>query len=466
MTVQGPSNRASPASSARLRVIGLWSAAQVDGFVPVRLRADSDQVRRARLLIGFSFFIALAGATFFVLTVVTYGTPALEATTAVVTLTAALTPLLLRQTGSLRLAMNGMLAVNLVGILAASVFIEQHALLALPWLASMPLLATSVAGRRAGIAWALAGILAAEGYYALERMSVLPKKVAVSLDLLRTAGAWGIGLFVFLVLGFALVNESVRVGTMAALGEAQRKLEAARDRTAVADRLASLEKMAAGVAHEVNNPMTFVSSNVELLRLDLERGPLDAQTQREYVEDILPATEAGLRRVIDIVGDLRRFARRDAQTGVEVDLNREVQAALRVCEGVLGDCRLTVRLGELPTIVGRPSQVARVAMNLVVNAAHAVREGGEVRVETESAGEEVVLRVIDDGVGMTPEVKARLFEPFFTTKPVGEGTGLGLSVVHGIVAAHGGSVHVASEPHGGSTFEVRLPTAPVQSSRR
>ncbi len=95
-----------------------------------------------------------------------------------------------------------------------------------------------------------------------------------------------------------------------------------------------------------------------------------------------------------------------------------------------------------------------------MNASHATKRGGAVRVETETDGADILLRVTDDGVGMTSQVKARIFEPFFTTKPVGEGTGLGLAVVHGIVRAHGGTVEVASEPERGTTFEVRLPATP------
>ena len=217
--------------------------------------------------------------------------------------------------------------------------------------------------------------------------------------------------------------------------------------------------MAAGVAHELNNPMTFVSSNVELFKEDLVKGPIDAGLRREYLDDILPATDEGIRRVISIVGDLRRFARGDAEQRIEFDLNEEVRTALRMCERALEDRRLVVALGVLPPMAGNPREVAQVTINLVVNAAQAARSGGLIRVETESVREELILRVSDDGAGMTAAVKARVFEPFFTTKPEGQGTGLGLAVVHGIVRAHGGSVRVESEPGKGSRFEVRFPVA-------
>jgi signal transduction histidine kinase len=458
ISVQDRAHEPPSPSSQAFPALRRWFAALVDRFVPEASRADADQVRRARLLVGFSFINVPVGATFCALAVFNYGIPRIALVAAMATLTAALTPPLLKRTGSMALATSGMLAVNVACMMVASASIDGQAALTLPWLAAIPLLATMLAGRAAGGFWALTCVVVTVAYYALDGAAWLPPKVVLSADAVRTGGAWNVAIFILFTLSFAILYESLRLTTTAALADAQRRLEVARDQSLRADRLASLGHMAAGVAHEINNPMTFVSSNIELLHEELARGILDPASRREYVEDILPATREGLGRVIRIVADLRRFACGDSQEGVELDLNQEVQSALRLCEGELSACRLTVKLGELPRIVGRPSEVLQVAMNLVVNAAQAVQQGGEVRVETESTGHEIVLRVTDDGVGMTAHVKAHLFEPFFTTKPLGEGTGLGLSVVHGIVQAHGGSVHVHSELACGSTFEVRLPT--------
>ena len=453
-----------PAPRDTLRAVRLWSAVQVDRFVPARLRTDADRTRRARLLIGFSFVSVLPGAVFFALAIVNYRMPILALVTGVATSTVALTPPLLRRTGSLLLATSGMLAVFVAAMLVTAASADGQALLTLPWLAVVPLLATALAGRRAGVLWALACIVLAQAQMALDRAAVLPKQ-ALSVDLLRVGSAWNVALLIFCVLTFAILFESMRLKAIAALSDAHTRLEAAREKALHGDRLVSLGQMAAGIAHELNNPLAFVSSNIALLREDLERGPLDPTLQRDYVEDILPATEEGIRRIIGIIGDLRRFARADTEKGVEFDFNEEVETALRMCEKSLGDCRLSVRLGKLPAIVGRPREIGQVTMNLVVNAAQALKHGGEIRVETEASGTEILLRVSDDGVGMTPEVKARVFEPFFTTKAVGEGTGLGLAVVHGIVRAHGGLVCVDSDVEGGSTFEVRLPVASSSALR-
>jgi signal transduction histidine kinase len=124
-------------------------------------------------------------------------------------------------------------------------------------------------------------------------------------------------------------------------------------------------------------------------------------------------------------------------------------------------CEVVVELGELPGMLGRPGQIAQVLVNLLVNAAQAMPEGGRIFVSTRAEGDEAVLVVRDTGQGMAPEVRERIFQPFFTTKPVGEGTGLGLSVVHGIIADHKGHIHVESAPGQGSTFIVRLPRIPL-----
>jgi len=161
---------------------------------------------------------------------------------------------------------------------------------------------------------------------------------------------------------------------------------------------------------------------------------------------------------VSIVGDLRRFARLDAEQRVGYDLNDEARAALRISRSQLqGRCDVEVQLGELPRMQGWPRQINQVLVNLLVNAAQAMPTRGRVTLRTRLEAGHAVVSVQDTGMGMSPEVQARLFEPFFTTKPVGEGTGMGLAVVHGIVSAHGGSVGVQSAPGQGTTFTLRLP---------
>lgn len=226
------------------------------------------------------------------------------------------------------------------------------------------------------------------------------------------------------------------------------------------EKLSSLGVMAAGVAHEINNPMSFVTSNVSSLYKELQRHPELPGPLREYVEEVIPETLDGIRRVNAIVSDLRRFSRGDAEVPTEYDLNEEARAALRIAQGQLGHCKVQAELGEVGKLVGRPRQIAQVLVNLLVNAGQATKEGGVVRLSTRQEGEQVRMEVRDTGTGMPPEVLSRLFQPFFTTKPMGMGTGLGLAVVHGIVTAHGGRISVESQPGQGSCFTIFLPRVP------
>ncbi|MFL5344496.1 MAG: sensor histidine kinase [Hyalangium sp.] len=238
------------------------------------------------------------------------------------------------------------------------------------------------------------------------------------------------------------------------------QLQKARERALAQEKLSSLGVMAAGVAHEINNPMSFVTSNISSLYKELRRHPELPEPLREYVEEVLPETLDGIRRVNAIVSDLRRFSRGDAEVPTEYDLNDEARAALRIAQGQLGHCKVEVELGEVGKMVGRPRQIAQVLVNLLVNAGQATKEGGVVRLSTRQEGEQVRMEVRDTGAGMPPEVLSRLFQPFFTTKPMGMGTGLGLAVVHGIVTAHGGRISVESQPGQGSCFTVFLPRVP------
>jgi signal transduction histidine kinase len=226
------------------------------------------------------------------------------------------------------------------------------------------------------------------------------------------------------------------------------------------EKFSSLGMMAAGVAHEINNPMSFVTSNVNLLLKDLKQQPSLPAPLKEYVDEVLPETLEGIRRVNAIVGDLRRFARGDAEALVEYDLNEEVRSALRAVEGHLGHCRVELALGEVGRLMGRPQQIVQALVNLLVNAGQATPAGGQVLISTRQQGEKLCVEIRDTGAGMAPETLRNLFRPFFTTRPHGAGIGLGLAVVHGIITAHGGHIEVTSQPGQGSAFTVYLPRTP------
>ncbi|HZH18321.1 MAG TPA: ATP-binding protein [Archangium sp.] len=244
------------------------------------------------------------------------------------------------------------------------------------------------------------------------------------------------------------------------LETAHQELTQMHQRALEQERLSSLGMLAAGVAHEINNPMSFVTSNVNSMLRDLRDEPNLSDLMKEYVDDVLPATLDGIKRVNTIVGDLRRFARGDPEAHTSYDLDAEVETALRIVHGQLSHVRVEKDLGGVGRSMGRPRQLVQVMVNLLVNAGQATASGGLVRISTRRDAQHIHVEVRDTGTGMSEETKRHLFEPFFTTKPSGEGTGLGLSVVHGIVKSHGGRVEVESEEGKGTCFKLRLPLVP------
>lgn len=223
------------------------------------------------------------------------------------------------------------------------------------------------------------------------------------------------------------------------------------------EKMASVGQLAAGVAHEINNPMCFVTANVETLLDDLQaQGDLPPYLI-EYRDEILPETVDGIRRVNSIVDDLRRFARGEPEHFERFDLTSEISAAVRMARTQMKPGQaLDLDVAPALDITGSPRQICQVVLNLIVNGLQAIPPDGKVRVAAAPCGDSVEIVISDNGSGMSEETKRRLFEPFFTTK-ARSGIGLGLAVVHGIVKAHGGSIDVESELGEGSRFRMRLP---------
>jgi two-component system, NtrC family, sensor kinase len=220
------------------------------------------------------------------------------------------------------------------------------------------------------------------------------------------------------------------------------------------DRLATIGQLAAGVAHEMNEPLSSVLGFAQLALKVPGVPPQAANDLREIVAASLRARET--------VKELLLFARETPLTKSRIDLNEVVEDALFLLEAgsEKQGIQLLRRLAEgLPTVQADPIQIRQVVVNLTANAMQAITVQGSVTVETRADAHFVVLSVTDTGHGMSPEILRKIFDPFFTTKDVGEGTGLGLSVVHGIVTAHGGTIEAESREGHGTCFTVRLPAA-------
>ncbi len=267
------------------------------------------------------------------------------------------------------------------------------------------------------------------------------------------------------------------------------RLEDAHLQLLQSEKMASIGQLAAGVAHEINNPVGYVFSNIgslekylhdfmrmleayekaeaglpEAARAELQRvrAEVDLSFLRRDVLSLLAESREGLNRVRKIVQDLKDFSRvGSADEWQWADVHAGLDSTLNIVWNEL-KYKTTVerRYGELPQVHCLPSQINQVFMNLLVNAAHAIEVKGVVTVRTGREGEEVWIEVEDTGAGIPPENLKRIFDPFFTTKPVGKGTGLGLSVSYSIVQKHRGRIEVKSEVGRGSTFRVWLPIDP------
>jgi PAS domain S-box-containing protein len=254
----------------------------------------------------------------------------------------------------------------------------------------------------------------------------------------------------------------------------QRRLH---QRIAMTDRLSSLGTLTSGIAHEINNPLTAVIGNaayladvIAMVRQDVttlgaspEASLARVMDHVEQLPEILAGLQDGADRIRQIVADLQVFSRPQEEVRGRIELRRVLEWATRMTAAQLQPrARLTMELGAHPPVEASEVRLGQVFVNLLVNAAHAIGEGDPARHEvhvstsTDGAGRAVVA-IRDTGSGMAPEVIRRVFEPFFTTKSVGQGSGLGLSICHGIVTSFGGEITVESKVGVGSTFRVFLP---------
>jgi signal transduction histidine kinase len=266
---------------------------------------------------------------------------------------------------------------------------------------------------------------------------------------------------------------------------AYRELQATQMQLIQREKMASVGQLVAGVAHELNNPIGFVYSNVTTLEDFVRRlramlesyraaavpEPERARLQSEwesrkvdyalkYLDSMIQGIREGAERARKIVRDLRVFARSQDDVWQAVDIHEEIESSLTLLNHLLKD-RVTVhrKFGELPQVECVRSQMDQVFLNLLANAAQAIVGPGAITIDTHRDGDTAVIGITDTGPGIPPEIIGRLFDPFFTTKPVGEGTGLGLSISYEIVKKHGGEIRAESPPGGGAVFTVRMPLA-------
>ncbi len=283
--------------------------------------------------------------------------------------------------------------------------------------------------------------------------------------------------------------------TLAAQRQLNKRLEEAHNQLLQSEKMASIGQLAAGVAHELNNPIGFVHSNlgtlesylrdlmeiVDAYAKALEEGTdpaaqraVIARLREEYdfdyvrgdIVQLLSESKDGLSRVRKIVQDLKSFSHVSEQEWQWADLHQGLDSTLNIVWNELKyKCQVVKEYGDIPKIHCLISQLNQVFMNLLVNASHAIETKGTITIRTRQLGDDAVcIEVSDTGKGIAPEHLTRIFEPFFTTKPVGKGTGLGLSLAYGIIDKHHGRIEVESALGVGTTFRIILPINPADST--
>ena len=288
-----------------------------------------------------------------------------------------------------------------------------------------------------------------------------------------------------------MLEEKVRIRTDE-LEMALRTLQNTQSQLVNQEKMASLGQLTAGIAHEINNPINFVSSNITPLKRDIkdimeviefyresgekefsaatkkEAKKLEEDLELDYVleevEQLLKGMDDGAKRTVEIVKGLRIFSRVDEQDVKKVDLHDGINSTLILLNSTIpGKIRIIREFGELPMVECLAGKINQVFMNILNNAVHALADNLEkiadpkITVRTKAFPDHVQVEIEDNGPGMPEHVKQRIFEPFFTTKAVGKGTGLGLSIVYSIIENHKGTLEVNTEEGQGTTFIISLP---------
>lgn len=265
-----------------------------------------------------------------------------------------------------------------------------------------------------------------------------------------------------------------------------KQLQSAQMQLVQSEKMASLGQLTAGIAHEINNPINFVSANIEPLKNDVSdvlevlhmyeevieakglkahfnavdklKHDLELDYIRGEIHALLKGIEEGAVRTKEIVKGLRIFSRLDENDIKQFDVHEGLNSTLTLLKSKLGEkIKVVKNYAELPYIEGYPGKMNQVFMNILTNAVQAMPEGGKIYITTSIKDSNVKISIRDTGTGIPVEVKNRIFEPFFTTKDVGEGTGLGLAISFGVVEQHKGSIMVESEPGEGTDFTISLP---------
>ena len=270
------------------------------------------------------------------------------------------------------------------------------------------------------------------------------------------------------------------------LTESYKDLKRVHDQMLQQEKMASIGQLAAGVAHEINNPAGFIGSNLSSLQkyvgklnegiafmeqtiktvddpeitaeLKQMKRKLKFDFIQEDIEDLITESKDGIERIALIVRNLKSFSRAEDDTLKPTDLEECLEGSLNIAwNEIKYKAKVEKNYQDLPPINCLPQQLSQVFVNLMVNAAQAIEDQGIITVNTRQENDWAVVEISDSGSGISPQNLERIFEAFYTTKEVGKGTGLGLSICHDILQKHQGTISVASTVGEGTCFTIKLP---------
>ena len=439
--------------------------------VPEAMFPESpDQLRHARLVGLFSLFTGLLALPLLVVQSI-FGSPKVVVVILATILCTLSVVLVLRQTRSVLLAANLLVALYAVGITAVTLVRGGFGAPIVMSFAAVPMLALPLGGRVSGTVWLIITLVILCVVGVLQRFVGLPQAPLAD----PVATNWP-GHMVFVSATYVLMAVYVHLQKRAMQDQqaAEEQLwESERRRTASeteaqllrSSRMAELGTLAAGVAHEINNPLSYIHNNVEYLQR------LGATINPEETAEIFDEIRTGADRIARIVRDIGTFSRVDSEEAAEpLDVREALDSAVNLLQNQLRH-RATLRRDyrEVPAVLGSPSRLGQVFVNVLTNALQALPEGRveesqiAIRVRPGSDAEpSVIVEIEDNGGGIPPQVKSRAFEPFYTTKPVGVGTGLGLSICYGIVSKLGGQIRLDSVEGQGTTVIIELPASTAE----
>ncbi|MBL8951304.1 MAG: response regulator [Myxococcaceae bacterium] len=451
--------------SAKTRIPRLFQKLDFH-FVPVELAKDPDAARRAKITVVVALVLTAACPLFAAVALFVYGQPAIAMVDIVAAGIALSVPFVLRSTRSLTLASSLALGVTVGAISLAAASVEGLTSPALTWLAAVPILASLIGGRRNAVRWALVCGAAVAAMVLLERW--LPNR-EMPVEARRGSAAWNYLLMFAAVSTFAVLYERLNERTALVLAAAREALEKAREQAALSDRLHALGRLAAGVAHQINNPSAFVAGNVRLARDTVAqvRAGVTPSSELREVEAALSDALTGAVRITETVRDLKSLGRAGDERASPIDPAEVMEVSLRIASPQLKSrCSVEKNLQAVRPVWVNESRLGQVFVSLLMNAVDAMPQGRSarenlVRVTLRMHEGRVRAEVADNGVGIAPDALGRIFDPFFTTKPVGKGMGLGLSISRMLVEQLGGSLSVESVLGEGSVFRVELPVTPA-----